>query len=102
MSHEHIASAFDRDLEGIQANIMRMGGLVEDAIAKAEELLALGDALEECEQDFAKRWKKKPKQLRSLSNAIRKVAGAKYGQQSELLEDLHRQVGIQLRRLRGG
>jgi len=29
---EHIASAFDRDLEGIQAKIMKMGGLVEDAI----------------------------------------------------------------------
>jgi phosphate transport system protein len=32
---EHIVASFDRDLEGIQANIMRMGGLVEDAIAKA-------------------------------------------------------------------
>jgi phosphate transport system protein len=32
---EHIVSSFDRDLEGIQAMIMRMGGLVEDAIAKA-------------------------------------------------------------------
>ncbi len=29
----HIASAFDRDLEAIQALIMRMGGLVEAAIA---------------------------------------------------------------------
>ena len=40
---------------------------------EAEELLALGDALEECEADFAKRWKSKPKRLRALSNAIRKV-----------------------------
>jgi phosphate transport system protein len=32
MSNEHIASAFDRDLEGIQAKIMKMGGLVEVAI----------------------------------------------------------------------
>jgi phosphate uptake regulator len=28
---EHIVASFDRDLEAIQANIMRMGGLVEDA-----------------------------------------------------------------------
>jgi phosphate transport system ATP-binding protein len=28
------SSSFDRDLEAIQANIMRMGGLVEDAIAR--------------------------------------------------------------------
>ena len=32
---EHIVSSFDRDLEGIQAQIMRMGGLVEDAITKS-------------------------------------------------------------------
>jgi phosphate transport system protein len=32
---EHIVSSFDRDLEGIQAQIMRMGGLVEEAIAKS-------------------------------------------------------------------
>ncbi|MBP0482070.1 phosphate signaling complex protein PhoU [Sagittula salina] len=31
----HIVSAFDRDLEGIQAQIMKMGGLVEDAILNA-------------------------------------------------------------------
>ena len=31
----HIASAFDRDLEKVQAQIMKMGGLVEDAIRLA-------------------------------------------------------------------
>jgi len=31
----HIASAFDRDLEKVQAQIMKMGGLVEDAIRQA-------------------------------------------------------------------
>lgn len=32
MTNEHISSAFDTDLEGVQAQIMKMGGLVEDAI----------------------------------------------------------------------
>ena len=32
MTQQHIASAFDRDLEDIQAKIMKMGGLVEAAI----------------------------------------------------------------------
>ncbi|MEC3862395.1 phosphate signaling complex protein PhoU [Mesobacterium sp. TK19101] len=32
---QHIASVFDRDLEGIQAQIMKMGGLVEIAIRDA-------------------------------------------------------------------
>lgn len=35
MSNEHIARAFDRDLESVQAMIMRMGGLVETALADA-------------------------------------------------------------------
>lgn len=43
-SSEHIVSGFDRDLEGIQAQIMRMGGLVEEAIAKATEALDVRDA----------------------------------------------------------
>ena len=36
---QHIASAFDRDLNGIQANIIRMGGLVEEAILEAARSL---------------------------------------------------------------
>jgi phosphate transport system protein len=39
----HIASAFDRDLEGIQAQIMKMGGLVEEAITKAARSLETRD-----------------------------------------------------------
>ncbi|MBO9397030.1 phosphate signaling complex protein PhoU [Shimia sp. R9_2] len=35
MNDQHIASAFDRDLEGIQAHVMKMGGLVEAAIGDA-------------------------------------------------------------------
>jgi len=43
MSEQHIASAFDRDLESIQAMIMKMGGLVEVAIANAADALANRD-----------------------------------------------------------
>ena len=39
----HIASAFDRDLEGIQAQIMKMGGLVETAIADSARALEMRD-----------------------------------------------------------
>ena len=35
MQDQHIASAVDRDLEAIQAQIMKMGGLVEKAIVEA-------------------------------------------------------------------
>ncbi|GIT92099.1 phosphate transport system regulatory protein PhoU [Jannaschia pagri] len=43
-SNPHISQAFDRDLEAIQAMIMKMGGQVEDAINKATQALVEGDA----------------------------------------------------------
>ncbi len=41
--NEHIVAAFDRELEAIQALIMKMGGLVEDAIVDAATSLELRD-----------------------------------------------------------
>ncbi|KAE9631838.1 phosphate signaling complex protein PhoU [Parasedimentitalea maritima] len=43
MEEQHIASAFDRDLEAIQARIMKMGGLVEAAIVEAARALETRD-----------------------------------------------------------
>ena len=43
MSDTHIASAFDRDLEGVQAQIMKMGGLVEEAIRQSAKSLETRD-----------------------------------------------------------
>jgi phosphate transport system protein len=43
VSQEHISSAFDRDLEGIQARIMKMGGLVEQAILDSAQALDTRD-----------------------------------------------------------
>ncbi|NNE88265.1 MAG: phosphate transport system regulatory protein PhoU, partial [Silicimonas sp.] len=40
---EHIASAFDRDLEAIQAILMKMGGLVETAIIDGAKSLETRD-----------------------------------------------------------
>lgn len=39
----HIVSSFDRDLESVQAMIMRMGGLVETALLEAAEALETRD-----------------------------------------------------------
>ncbi|QFS82985.1 hypothetical protein FIU97_09245 [Roseivivax sp. THAF40] len=41
--NRHIHSAFDRDLEGIQAKIMKMGGLVETAIRDSARSLETRD-----------------------------------------------------------
>ena len=43
MQDEHISSAFDRDLEAVQALIMKMGGMVEEAIMNAALSLETGD-----------------------------------------------------------
>ncbi|MGD9865524.1 MAG: phosphate signaling complex protein PhoU [Pseudodonghicola sp.] len=43
MSEQHITKVFDRDLEGIQARIMKMGGLVEEAILEAASSLEARD-----------------------------------------------------------
>jgi phosphate transport system protein len=42
-SNQHILSAFDRDLETVQALIMRMGGMVEAAISDAAKALETQD-----------------------------------------------------------
>jgi len=43
MVNNHIASAFDRDLDKIQAQIMKMGGLVETAVRDAAAAYELRD-----------------------------------------------------------
>ena len=43
LNDPHIASAFDRDLEAVQARIMRMGGLVESALSDAARALETQD-----------------------------------------------------------
>ncbi|MDT8855641.1 phosphate signaling complex protein PhoU [Paracoccaceae bacterium Fryx2] len=42
-NEQHIASVFDRDLEAIQAMIMKMGGLVEAALLDAAQALETRD-----------------------------------------------------------
>ncbi|MBL9052703.1 MAG: phosphate signaling complex protein PhoU [Tabrizicola sp.] len=44
MNSPHILSAFDRDLEALQGQLMRMGGLVEAALMDAAEALDTRDA----------------------------------------------------------
>lgn len=43
MTQEHIVSSFDRDLESIQATVMKMAGLVEEALRDATRALEARD-----------------------------------------------------------
>ena len=49
MNEPHIMTAFDRDLEALQASIIKMGGLVEDAILNGADALLARDT-EKAEQ----------------------------------------------------
>jgi phosphate transport system protein len=43
MNDKHIVSSFDRDLESIQATVMKMGGFVEQALMDGARALKTGD-----------------------------------------------------------
>ncbi len=68
MVEQHIASAFDRDLEAIQARIMKMGGLVEAAIMEAAR------ALETRDEELAAKVVKEDKAIDGLEELINEDA----------------------------
>ncbi|NHF73766.1 phosphate signaling complex protein PhoU [Paracoccus xiamenensis] len=64
----HIASAFDRDLETIQALVVRMGGMVERAIADA------ATALEKLDEDLAEDVRRRDKEIDALDAQVNEEA----------------------------
>ena len=64
MAQNHILSAFDRDLEAVQAHVMRMGGLVEAA------LLDAADALDNRDEELAQRVRSGDKAIDALEQDI--------------------------------
>jgi phosphate transport system protein len=79
---EHIVSGFDRDLEGIQAQIMRMGGLVEEAIAKATE------ALETRDLELARAVRAGDKAIDALDEQVNEEAARVIAQRQPIASDL--------------
>jgi phosphate transport system protein len=68
MHEQHIASAFDRDLEAVQARIMKMGGLVEAAIMQAAQSLETRDL------DLAEKVREGDKAIDALDELINEEA----------------------------
>lgn len=68
MSDTHIASAFDRDLETIQAQIMKMGGMVEQAILDA------ATSLETRDEELADRVREGDRAIDALEEQINEEA----------------------------
>jgi len=65
---DHIMSVFDRDLEAIQARILKMGGLVEAAILDAAQ------SLEERDEELAETVRKGDLAIDKLEEAINEDA----------------------------
>ncbi|MBY6047195.1 phosphate signaling complex protein PhoU [Vannielia litorea] len=63
-NEQHIASAFDRDLEAIQAMIMKMGGMVETAIVEAAASLDARD------EETAERVRKNDQAIDALEEQV--------------------------------
>ena len=64
----HISSAFDRDLETIQALVVRMGGMVERAIADAAK------ALETFDDELAEDVRRRDKEIDALDAQVNEEA----------------------------
>jgi phosphate transport system protein len=79
---EHIVSGFDRDLEGIQAQIMRMGGLVEEAIANSAIALEMRDL------DLARNLRAGDKAIDALEEQVNEEAARIIAQRQPIASDL--------------
>ncbi len=82
MPEQHIQSVFDRDLEAIQALIMKMGGLVETAIVDAAK------SLETRDEELARRVREADKQIDSLEEQVNDEAARVLALRSPTASDL--------------
>ncbi|WP_438957221.1 phosphate signaling complex protein PhoU [Cognatiyoonia sp.] len=88
--HEHISSAYDRDLEGLITLIMKMGGLVEEAILNAAK------ALENRDLELAEQVRAGDKAIDALELEINDVAARIIALRAPVSKDL-RSILIVLR-----
>ena len=80
--NEHISSAYDRDLENIQALIMKMGGLVEHAILEG------ASALEARDVERAELVRKGDKVIDALEEQINEAAARTIALRAPVSRDL--------------
>ena len=79
---QHIASVFDRDLEAIQAQIMKMGGLVEASIRESAQ------SLYERDEELAKDVLKSDKAIDALEEMINEEAARVIALRAPIARDL--------------
>jgi len=82
MQEKHISSAFDRDLEQLQALVMKMGGLVESSIHEAT------DALINSDEELAQRVRKADKAIDALEEDVNQKAARLIALRAPVASDL--------------
>lgn len=82
MTEQHIASAFDRDLEEIQAHLMKMGGMVEDAIREGARSLKRRD------EELAETVRKNDKKIDALDLQIQEECARLLALRQPIASDL--------------
>lgn len=87
-NQEHIVSSFDRDLEGIQALIMKMGGLVEDSIVNAAR------ALETRDEELAQSVRQSDKAVDALEMQVNEEAARIIALRQPIASDLRTVLSI--------
>ncbi len=82
MNEQHIASAYDRDLEAIQALIIKMGGLVEEAIIDGTRSLETRDL------ELAERVREGDKVIDALEERVNEEAARTIALRAPVSRDL--------------
>jgi phosphate transport system protein len=88
MSERHILSAFDRDLESIQAMIMKMGGMVETAILDAAQ------ALETRDEELATKVREGDKAIDALEERVNEEAARLIALRAPTASDLRTVLSV--------
>ncbi|MBL4811834.1 MAG: phosphate signaling complex protein PhoU [Rhodobacteraceae bacterium] len=82
MSDQHIASAYDRELEALQALIIKMGGLVEEAILDGAR------ALQRRDKELAEQVRKRDKAIDALEVRVNEEAAQLIALRAPVSKDL--------------
>ncbi len=85
---QHILSAFDHDLEAIQATIMKMGGLVEAAIGDSTRALA------EADSELAARVREQDSAIDALEEQVNEKAARVLALRSPAASDLRTVLSV--------
>jgi len=88
MSEHHILRAFDRDLEAVQALVMKMGGMVETAITEAAQ------ALETRDDDLAEKVRAADKAIDALEEKINEEAARLIALRAPAASDLRTVLSV--------